>query len=247
MTRGVFTDLPIPATAEIALEGEMLPPEAETRVEVPFGEWAGYYASGGRPMPVFKVRAILHRNNPILQGNPPSRFPPVWSVGRHIQVCATLWNELDNQIPGVKGVWCIDDAAFRGMTVISLHQTYAGHAKQAALLALGSSANMRLSRYIIIVDEDIDPSNTSEVLWALGTRTDPKYTTEFIDGCWGGPGNPMVPRDKLARGELEYSRAIILACKPYHWMKDFPKAVTSSPELQEKIKRKWAELFPDQV
>lgn len=247
VTRGVFTDLPIPATAEIVLEGQIMPPEFGIIKEGPFGDFLGYYtdhAAGGRPTPMFKVKAILHRNNPIIQGCPPSRFASIWSLGRHIQACAAVWDELDRQIPGVKGVWSIEDAAFRSITVISLKQMYGGHAKQAALLALGSNANMRTSRYIMIVDEDIDPSNTSEVLWALGTRTDPKRSIEFIDECWGFLGNAILSKEQISRGEIEYSRAIILACKPYHRIHEYMPSIKTSPELLNKTRQKWAKLFP---
>ena len=72
VTRGVTTDLPLPATAEIVLEGEILPLDTVAIKEGPFGDWTGHYTGGNWPVPVFKVNAILHRNNPIIQGAPPS-------------------------------------------------------------------------------------------------------------------------------------------------------------------------------
>ena len=67
------TGLPIPATAEIVIAGEVPPPEVESRDEGPFGEWTGYYASGTRPEPVIRVKALYHRNDPIILGMPPVR------------------------------------------------------------------------------------------------------------------------------------------------------------------------------
>ena len=186
------TDLPIPATAEIVLEGEIVPPEVETRDEGPFGEWPGYYAAGIRSMPAIRVKSILHRNNPIIQGNPPSRLPSVWSLGRHIQKAAGLWNELDRQLPGVKGVWMIEEASVHSIPVISLRQSYPGHAKQAGLITAGSSTMNYMCRIIIVVDEDIDPSDTSEVIWALATRIDPEKSIDIIRDCWVTKSAPIL-------------------------------------------------------
>ena len=110
VTRGVTTDLPIPATAEIVLEGEMVPPGGETRQEGPFGEFTGYYASHAQSEPVVRIKSILHRNNPIIQGNPPMPWPS--SHGWFVQMrrSAILWDHLDKQIPGIHGVGCVGAA-----------------------------------------------------------------------------------------------------------------------------------------
>ena len=71
VTRGVSTDLPIPATAEVVLEGEMFPPEAGAEIEGPFGEASGYYGGGARPSAVTKIHTILYRDDPIVMGDPP--------------------------------------------------------------------------------------------------------------------------------------------------------------------------------
>ncbi|MFC2002624.1 UbiD family decarboxylase, partial [Chloroflexota bacterium] len=239
VTRGVTTDLPIPATAEIAIEGEVVLPGGETRVEGPFGEWSGYYARGEVPEPVLRVTSILHRNNPIIQGNPPSRFNADW---RMLRRAAMIWDELDRQVPGVVGVWMVEEASSFGMVVISLKQQYPGHAKQAALVAAGSRLGARAT-FVMVVDEDIDPSNTSELLWALGTRVDPETSIDVIGGRFGAAMFPMLPPEKRRRGDFEMSRAIILACKPYYWIKDFPPSIGMSPELAKKTKEKWKELF----
>ena len=170
VTRGRTRDLLIPATAEIVLEGEMI--ENQTISEGPFGEWTGYYGSGTRGEPVFKVNAILHRNNPILQGNPPLRSP-YFALAHNLRRSAAAWIELDRQIPGIKGVWLLDDAAFNMIVVVSLEQKYHGHAMQAAMGVAFSHATNYMNRFIIVVDDDIDPSNMQDVLWAVATRCEP--------------------------------------------------------------------------
>ncbi|MDO8629852.1 MAG: UbiD family decarboxylase, partial [Phycisphaerales bacterium] len=181
VVRGETVDLPIPAEAEIVLEGEMQPPQVETGIEGPFGEWEGYYTGGRTPHPIVKVKAILHRNDPIQLGVP-------MLVGTHddnlttgLDLSAQLWAEFDRQIPGVNGVSFVNEARRRTMVVVSLKQMYPGHVKQAALIAAGTyKGATHVGRFIIIVDDDIDPTNMSEVLWALGTRCDPKSQIDIV-------------------------------------------------------------------
>lgn len=242
ITRGVTTDLPIPARAEAVLEGEMVPPEVETRIEGPFGEFTGYYGLGPHPEPAVRIKSILYRNNPIFQGNPPMRTLSGAGFTTQVLRSAALWDELDKQVPGVCGVWQLENAGALSMNVISLKQQYAGHAKQAALVAAGAKIAALFERYIIVVDEDIDPSNLSEVIWALGTRSEPE-AIDIIRGGWSAELNPTLSPEQRKRGECGHSMAIILACKPYHWKDEFPKSVASSPELIRKTKEKWAKLF----
>lgn len=244
VTRGVTTDLPLPATAEIVLEGEILPPEVETVKEGPFGEALGYYASGSRIESAFVVKVVLHRDNPIIQGAPPSLKLPVWTLGNHIWRAAELWNLLDREIPGVKGVWIMSHEGGASSTVVvSLAQQYAGHARQAAMLVSGLRISAYLLRWIIIVDEDIDPSSTSEVLWAMATRCEPENALDIVQGCWSSLLDPLIPPLRKNRNDLYRSQAIVFACKPYSWIKDFPPDIRPSPQLLQKIKEKWQSQF----
>ena len=241
---GISTDLPVPAHAEIVLEGELVPPEIESRVEGPFGEWPGYYSTGLKPEAAFKIKSIMHRNDPIIQGNPPHRLPSLWSLGIHIQRAAVVWDELDRQIPGVKGVWIVEEAGSSSILAISLKQEYPGHAKQAAMIAAGVAIASINMRFIIVVDDDVDPANLSEVIWAMGTRTDLDTAIDITPGCRSSTTDPTLPPEKRRRGELTHSMGIIIACRPYHWIKDFPPAIQVSPELARKTREKWSELFP---
>ncbi len=247
VVRGETVDLPIPAAAEIVLEGELVSPEVESRPEGPFGEWEGYYATGARPEPVLRVSAVLHRDGPILVGAPPVIAPFFMQHGQSYRRAASLWDELDRNMPGVKGAWFMEEAKGRIMAVISLKQQYPGHAKQAALLAAGSrSGAYHMNRFIIIVDDDIDPSNISEVLWALGTRCDPATSIDIISGRLGQGSDPIMPPEKKARYDYTVSTAMIYACKPYNWIKEFPRSVKSDPEDLEKVRQKWGKALFDE-
>lgn len=239
--KGPITGLPIPAHAEIVLEGEMVPPEVETRVEGPFSEYTGHY-SPARPEPVFRVKSVMYRNDPIILGALPYYAAGVPYVPNYLWRAAHVWEELDRIVPGVKGVWIPTEFGSNRAVVISLEQKYGGHAQQAALAALAVRGYMQ--RYVIVVDDDVDPTNLNEVLWAMSYRAEPEEF-EIIRGFWGGTLDPRLSPEKRAAGDFTLSSAIILAVKPYRWMKDFPVSVKPSLELREKVKRKWdRKLFP---
>ena len=105
VVRGDVSSLPIPATAEIAIEGEVPPPKEQVQMEGPFGEWPGYYAHGAANEPVIRVKKLYYRNNPILCGAPPLK-PPFITFGVPIGAAA-IWNYLEKaDVPDIKGVWC---------------------------------------------------------------------------------------------------------------------------------------------
>ncbi|MDP2743618.1 MAG: UbiD family decarboxylase [Dehalococcoidia bacterium] len=242
VTRGLITDLPIPAHAEIALEGELVPPEVETREEGPFGEWTGYYASAARPEPVFRVKAILHRNNPIILGAVPTMNHRT-SAGLSVRRSAEIWNDLDRKYPGVKGVWQVEEARSLPLVVVSLNQMYGGHAKQVALACAAHPNQAYMARWIIVVDEDIDPFNITEVLWALGTRCDPASAVDIVHNWWGSVLDPALSPEKRKQKDLTHSLGIILACKPYHWKAEFPPSIKLSEEKIAEVKKKWPSVF----
>lgn len=243
VTRGVTTDLPIPATAEIVLEGEVVPPEVETREEGPFGEWTGHYASGARQQPIMRVTSVLHRNNPMILGAAPLRCQNHYTLARTAHRAAVTWDELESRIPGVKGVWFVDDSGGINILVISIKQMYGGHAKQAAFAAASGAASAFHLCWIIVVDDDIDPSNISEVLWAMGQRCDVETAIEVVKGGWTSALKPVLSPEKRSRGDFTQGVAIILACKPYYWIDRFPPSIRTSPELLQKVKEKWGKLF----
>jgi 4-hydroxy-3-polyprenylbenzoate decarboxylase len=244
--KGERTGLPIPAAAEIAIEGVVPPPEEENRVEGPFGEWPGYYAHGARIEPVIRVQALYFRNDPIVAGAPPMK-PPILTFGIPIGAAA-IWNYLEKaDVPDVRGVWSFAGGSAPGggapFIVVSIKQRYHGHSQQAALAALACRAGNYHGRYVVVVDEDIDPADMGEVLWAIATRCDPKSALTIVDNCWSTPLDPAMTPEKRDANDLTNSRAILNACRPYFWKDRYPPVNALSPELKKKFTEKWKDIL----
>jgi len=241
--KGPVTGLPIPAHAEIAIEGEVPPPGELARDEGPFGEWPGYYSGGtlgtGEPQPVIRVKALYHRNNPILQDEAPL-WPGAYRMDLSLRA-GLLWDQLESAgIQDVVGVY--NHTMY--LWVVALKQRYAGHAKQAGHAAIAASASARHGRYIVVVDEDIDPTNLKEVLWAMMTRVDPATDIETVDGCWSTPLDPRMTPEQKAKRDHTNSRAIFYAVRPFVWRDKFPKVSRVKRELREAVVKAYKDILP---
>ena len=192
IVEGPLTGLPIPADSEIAIEGEVAP--NDFMPEGPFGEWTGYYASNQPAVPVIRVKAVYHRNDPILCGFPLLKPSSGDNLHFSLMLSALIWNALDEAgVPDVQAVWSHPSGG-RFMTVLAIKQRYPGHARQAAMIASQCRSGAYLGRYVIVVDEDIDITNTEEVIWAISSRSDPVDSIEILRRCWSGPLDPRIPR-----------------------------------------------------
>ena len=243
MVRGKVTGLPFPAAAEIVLEGFVTPDRRE--VEGPFGEWTGHYAGGAKPTTVLDVKAIYHRNDPILLGVPPmGGGPDEMARYRAVLRSATIKQNMTNAgVPGVQQVWCHEIGGARLFHAVSITQRYPGHAVQAGHIAAQCGASAYASKYIVVVDEDVDATNLDHVLWAMLTRTDPAQSIQFIAGSWDSPADPALPPWKRAEGNMTHSVAVIDACRPFHWRDKFPPTNTPSPEVARKAREKFGWLL----
>jgi 4-hydroxy-3-polyprenylbenzoate decarboxylase len=122
------------------------------------------------------------------------------------------------------------------MTVVSLQQRYDGHAKRAGLVAAG---NAYMGRIVVVVDEDIDPSNINDVMWAMATRCEPSETVDFIRNGWSSTLDPRIPPWEKERGITSHSKMIINACRPFSWINQFPRTTAMSAAEAREIEDKW--------
>ena len=224
--KGKHTGLEIPAHEEIVIEGEVPPPDKESHDEGPFGEFTGYYGQDITSRPIIKIKSIMFRNNPMIQGDPPLR-PPYGHFGLPIINAPSVWNKLELAgIPGITGVYPLLAAGGTQALVVSIKQLYAVNVRQVALAA--TSAVTTICRFVIIVDEDIEASDPNDVIWALATRCEPFESIEISKDRMSMSIDPRISPEEKANGNYTTRVAMINACRPFGWFKEYHMISTSS-------------------
>ncbi|MCL6563411.1 MAG: UbiD family decarboxylase [Firmicutes bacterium] len=240
--KGIWTGLPLPANAEAILEGFVYP--GQVLPEGPFGEWTGYYGSGERPEPVIEVKAIYRRRDPIMLGVPPQRPPDELIRFRAVTRSAVVKEALiQSGVPGVKGVWAHEVGGNRMLLVVAIEQRYPGHSRQAGHVAAMSHAGAYAGKYVVVVDDDIDPSDLEQVMWAVCTRSDPATSIDIIPRAWSTPLDPRIEPERKAKGDFTNSRAIIDATRPWEWRDQFPKVNAPSLAQVDEARRRFGYLL----
>lgn len=238
VARGLTTDLPIPAGAEIVIEGEIMP--GETLPEGPFGEYTGYYSGAGEHTREFiTVKSLAFRDEPILWlstvGKPTTDTHMIMGINHN----ATLWSDLLRaKIPGIQAVYCPPEAAGRMLAVISIRQMYYGHSTWVGLAAFSSITGNYGLKTVIVVDEDIDPEDWSQVLYALAFRLQPERGIQVLHRGRSTPLDPSLPVDS----RYLTSRVLIDCCIPYEWEKK-PRPIELDQELVKRITDEWDTYF----
>ena len=234
-----LTGLPLPARAEIILEGFLYPDE--TFAEGPFGEFTGYYGRPSGATPYMRVERVRYRDNPTLTcalmadgaANEAGLF---WAALRS----AGIWADLQKLgVPGIQGVWSIPEAAGWGITVVSIKQMYAGHAPQVMALAAQCTAGAYFGKYVIVVDDDIDPTNVHQVLWAMATRSRPAQSIDILRETWSTYLDPSLNPPEIRPWG---SKCLINACMDYRFIKTFSKRTKLSKEAYDNVVARWQEL-----
>jgi 4-hydroxy-3-polyprenylbenzoate decarboxylase len=234
MIKGRHTGLPIPAHAEIAIEGFLHPQNVE--LEGPFGEWTGYYASASRDEPVLDVAAIYHRNDPILLGCPPEKPPYEAQRFQQYLRSANLRRQLRGAgIPNVVAAWTHAAGGCRLFNVVAIEQAHAGHARQTLHAAASMGQAAYLGRIVIVVDEDIDVTDLDEVIWGVTTRMDPARDVDIIERMLTGALDPAIEPGK----KVHNSRLLIDATRPWEWKDKFPPPIGPSPEIKRQTREDW--------
>jgi 4-hydroxy-3-polyprenylbenzoate decarboxylase len=233
------TGLPLPARAEIILEGHLYPDE--TFAEGPFGEFTGYYGRPSGATPYMRVEKVRYRTNPtltcaLMADGPSNECGLFWAALRS----AGIWADLQKLgVPGIQGVWSIPEAAGWGMTVVSIRQMYAGHAPQVMALAAQCTAGAYFGKYVIVVDDDIDPTNVGQVLWAMATRSRPAQSIDILRETWSTFLDPSQNPPEIRPWG---SKALINACMEYKFIKTFSKRTKLDKTTYEQVTARWKEL-----
>jgi 4-hydroxy-3-polyprenylbenzoate decarboxylase len=170
-------DLDVPASAEIVLEGYVDP--AERVVEGPFGDHTGYY-SAPEPFPVFHVTRLTRRERPVYLGTvtgKPSTEDAV--LGKAVE--RIFLPVIRLVLPEVVDVNLPPEGLFINVAVVSIRKAFPGHARKV-MHALWGLGQMMFVRYIVVVDDDVDVHDLSEVLYRVGLQADPARDLELVEG-----------------------------------------------------------------
>ena len=240
MTPGTATSLPIPARAEIVIEGIVT--EGDLEPEGPLGEFTGYYGNPRSPQPVIEVKALHMRDDPILTAALMADYPSC-EIGAYYAIMrsAAIWDDLERiGVPGIAGVYSHPAAASGwGMVAVAVEQKYAGHVAQVLALTAQCPAGSYYTKWIVAVDADVDVTDQNQVLWAMSTRCNPVDDVDIQRNTWSTGLDPSQhPPEARPYG----SKALIDATMPHRHLKDFPKRTLIRRDMFEQVTARWEEL-----
>jgi 4-hydroxy-3-polyprenylbenzoate decarboxylase len=240
LTKAEFVSLPIPANAEFVVEGVLS--RGDVLPEGPLGEFTGYYGRERSAQPVMKVVAVHYRKAPIFTHALMARYPSC-EIGAYYAIMrsARILDDLDRiGVPGVVSAYSHPAAASGwGMVVVSIQQKYAGHSAQVLALASQCPAAAYYTKWVIVVDEDVDPTEINDVLWALSTRCHPSEDIDILRNTWSTGLDPSrFPPEARPYG----AKVLINACIPHQHLKQFPQSTLLRQSVHDRVRARWKEF-----
>ncbi len=230
----LLSDLQVPASAEIILEGFIYP--NETAPEGPFGDHTGYYNEVDE-FPVFTIEKISQRQAPIYHstytGRPPDE-PAILGLALN-EVFIPI---LQKQFPEIIDFYLPPEGCSYRMAVISMKKQYAGHAKRVMLGTWSFLRQFMYTKFVIVVDEDVDVRNWQDVIWAMTTRMDPARDLTILENTpidyldFASPVSGLgskVGFDATNKWEGETTR-------------EWGRTIQMSDEVVKKVDAMWADL-----
>ncbi|MCC2625399.1 MAG: 4-hydroxy-3-polyprenylbenzoate decarboxylase [Burkholderiales bacterium] len=177
LTKCLLSDLQVPAYAEIVLEGFIYP--EDVAIEGPYGDHTGYYNEQEK-FPVFTVETITMRKSPIYHSTytgKPIDEPAILGVALN-EVFVPI---LQKQFPEITDFYLPPEGCSYRMAIVSMQKRYPGHAKRVMLGIWSYLRQFMYTKFIVVVDNDIDIRSWNDVIWAITTRVDPSRDTTLID------------------------------------------------------------------
>ncbi len=250
------SDLMVPASAEIVVEGFISANSDTFIMEGPFAEYTGYYAGESSPKHVIRVECITHRNDPVFMGTVEGGIPgqlvePYYWMA--YSKCAVVWEYLERcGVPNIEGVWSKPVSRCTNVRV-QIKKIYRGHAQQVAHALWGSVMMNYTGKMVIVVDDDIDVYDDDAVDWALAYRLNAEMGDIMI--CHGSIGSmldPSVPldqRDSMKYGQGKWAPVLLdatinweLEVQAQYGNKRYPPVSSQvTEEASELINRRWQE------
>lgn len=208
LVRGDTVDIPVPARAEIVIEGVIDKPW-EMGTDGPFSEGGGYYGRGGKPCYLIRVTAITMRHDAIYHDLDPCSREHGMTSGPLRSL--TVYNAVKEVVPTVKAVRSVGTILF-----VCIEKRIEGEGKWAAMAALNKHYN---AQFCVVVDDDIDIFDDRRVWWAIGSRVTADRDIDMITRITGHHLSPTCyneAREPVVEGGPMQTRVIIDATKPLH-------------------------------
>ncbi|HUQ94913.1 MAG TPA: menaquinone biosynthesis decarboxylase [Bryobacteraceae bacterium] len=230
MVKCETNDILVPAQSEFVLEGHVV--LGEMRTEGPFGDHTGFYSLEDE-YPVFHVECLTHRKNAIyattIVGPPPMED---FYMGKAIERIFLPLMRL--QLPEVRDIAMPPEGIFHNLILVAIRKSYPGHARKVmhAIWGLGQAM---FSKCIVVVDEDVDVHNYSEVAWKALNNIDPERDIQFVLG-------PVDSLDHASRLPNYGSKMGVDATRKWKgegFDRPWPDVITMSPEVRRRVDDLW--------
>ncbi len=235
VAKSIINDLQVPASAEIVLEGFIYPDEFAP--EGPYGDHTGYYNEVAE-FPVFTIERITQRQAPIYHstftGKPPDE-PAILGVALN-EVFVPI---LQKQFPEIIDFYLPPEGCSYRMAVISMKKQYAGHAKRVMLGTWSFLRQFMYTKFVIVVDDDIDVRNWQDVIWAMTTRMDPARDLTILENT------PIDYLDFASPVSGLGSKVGFDATNkwPGETNREWGRTIVMSPHIIKKVDDMWDSLF----
>jgi len=241
LTKAIGSELMVPASAEIVLEGHIYPdanhPSGfEHALEGPYGDHTGYYNEQDS-FPVFTIDRITMRRDPIYHstytGKPPDE-PAVLGVALN-EVFIPL---LQKQFTEITDFYLPPEGCSYRMAVVQMKKQYAGHAKRVMFGVWSFLRQFMYTKFIVVVDEDVNVRDWKEVIWAITTRVDPTRDTVMVDNT------PIDYLDFASPISGLGSKMGIDATNkwPGETNREWGTPIVMAPEVKKKVDEIWGQL-----
>jgi len=232
LVKAFTSDLLVPAQAEFILEGYVI--KEEHRKEGPFGDHTGFYSLEDE-FPVFHVECITHRKNPVyvatIVGRPPMEDAYLGKVTERIflpMLKMTLPEIVDINLP-IEGV-------FHNLAIVSIKKQYPGHARKV-MHALWGLGQMSFTKFIIVVDEDVNVHDMSYVRWKALNNVDPERDIEIVKG----PVDLLDHASSYPRFGSKMGIDATRKMKEEGLIREFPPEIIMDKKIKDLVSRRWKE------
>jgi 4-hydroxy-3-polyprenylbenzoate decarboxylase len=235
VAKSLLNDLQVPASAEIVLEGFIYPDEFAP--EGPYGDHTGYYNEVA-DFPVFTIERITQRQAPIYHstytGRPPDE-PAILGVALN-EVFVPI---LQKQFPEIVDFYLPPEGCSYRMAVISMKKQYAGHAKRVMLGTWSFLRQFMYTKFVIVVDDDVDVRNWQDVIWAMTTRMDPARDLTILENT------PIDYLDFASPVSGLGSKVGFDATNkwPGETNREWGRPIVMSPDVVKRVDEMWDSLF----